>query len=623
MQRYSDGVESRGFDETNVFFRDIDVAKLAPKTRRLLGTNQGLDDPRDLRRSTGVRELEHIAFRDQPVTEIDSLDGKAVTMTIDQTRPLGANEFGRRGDRGRIRDDEGDNERQSVEPAESKATLVIANAHQPYPSRADMKPKSCQRQWSRRKGLFPNRKSHKSYREERASSLDDAARLGGLHIAIGKVRLSMYGMPLAQALLLVAAVIVLVAAIQWRHFHPFLAIVVILVAAVIVLVAAIQWRHFHPFLAIVVIASAFGSAAGFSTGLIAKAFGTGFSQAIYSPGLVIVAAGLVAGLAESAAAFDRLRAVIDQRRWLASTRIAALVGLIAGIGASPTSAFAILMPLLRAIGGGAVPKREAATTALALAISASHGLALLSPVPIAAAAILGAAWGRVALFGLPLAILLVVVGMAWARFLLVVVGAATDPFAQELHPISETQSGWPANALLLATGVPLLMLMVQSLGDIPNEPLGGGPVREMILGLGRPLVLFWVGLGIMAIGLWRLSMKLLADTTWTGRILANVSGAVLILGAAGGLQSLCQETGMAELLGERLLGFPGGLLVPFLVAAMIKTLQGTSPVSLNEAELWGVVRKVQLPSRQRRTFDGPTFIEGDSADLGFPWSQVL
>jgi gluconate:H+ symporter, GntP family len=363
----------------------------------------------------------------------------------------------------------------------------------------------------------------------------------------------MYGMPSAQALLLVATVIILVAAIQWRHFHPFLAILLI--------------------------ASAFGAAAGFSTELIAKAFGTGFSQAIYSPGLVIVAAGLVAGLAESAAAFDRLRAAIDRRRWLASTRMAALAGLIAGIGASPASAFAILMPLLRAIGGGAVPKREAATTALALAISGSHGLVLLSPVPIAASAILGAGWGRIALFGVPVAVLLAVVGVAWARFLPVVVGAAAEPPARELPPISEARGGWPVIVLLAATAVPLLMLMVQSLGDLPSEPLGGGPARALILGLGRPLVLFWAGLGIMVVGLWRLSMKLLADSNWTGRILANVSGAVLIVGAAGGLQSLCQETGMAELLGERLLGFPGGLLVPFFVAAVIKTLQGSSLVA--------------------------------------------
>jgi gluconate:H+ symporter, GntP family len=362
----------------------------------------------------------------------------------------------------------------------------------------------------------------------------------------------MSGMPLVQALLLLASVIILMVATQWRHVHPFLAIVVV--------------------------ASAFALAAGFSIGFLGKAFGTGFSQAIYAPGLVIVAAGFVAGIAESTAASDRLIAKIDRRRWLGSTGIASLLGLIAGTGASPAAAFALLTPLLRSIGGGTARKREAVTIAPALAISASHGLVLFSPIPIAAASILGAPWGRVALFGLPLALLLGAFGAAWARRL-PLAKAASHPPMKEQHVSSERRGGWSAIVLLAATAIPLLLLMIQSLGDIPSEPLGGGPDRERILGLGRPLILFLVAVGIMVIGHRRLSLKLLADSNWTGRILGNVSGVVLTVCAAGGLQRLCQETGMAELLGERLLGFPGGLLVPFLVAALIKTLQGSSLVA--------------------------------------------
>jgi len=36
---------------------------------------------------------------------------------------------------------------------------------------------------------------------------------------------------------------------------------------------------------------------------------------------------------------------------------------------------------------------------------------------------------------------------------------------------------------------------------------------------------------------------------------------------------------MAELIGERVSAFPGGVLIPFLVAAVIKTLQGSSLVA--------------------------------------------
>jgi gluconate:H+ symporter, GntP family len=76
---------------------------------------------------------------------------------------------------------------------------------------------------------------------------------------------------------------------------------------------------------------------------------------------------------------------------------------------------------------------------------------------------------------------------------------------------------------------------------------------------------------------------LLGDSTWSGSVLAKLASVLLIVCAAGGLQRLCQETGMAELLAERLtdwhIGFYGGVLIPFLVAAIIKTLQGSSLVA--------------------------------------------
>jgi GntP family gluconate:H+ symporter len=252
--------------------------------------------------------------------------------------------------------------------------------------------------------------------------------------------------------------------------------------------------------------------------------------------------------------------------------------LVAGSAASPAAAFAVLTPLIRPIGGVKPSSREAATTALALAISASQGVVLLAPVPIAAAAILDAAWGRVALFGLPLAVLLAAFGAAWARWIAAFGAASVSP-APESHPVAEKQGGGSAVVLLLATAIPLMMLIVQSIGDIPSEPLGGGAAREMILGVGRPLILFLVGVGLMAIGHGRQSLKLLFDSGWSGRVLGNVAGIVMIVGAAGGLQRLCQETGMAELLGERLLAWPAGLLVPFLIAAVMKSLQGSSLVA--------------------------------------------
>ena len=379
----------------------------------------------------------------------------------------------------------------------------------------------------------------------------------------------MSGMPLFDALLLLISVVVLVAT---------------------------PWRRLHPFLAIVAVATGFGLTAGFTIAVVGKAFGSGFAQAITSPGLVIVAAGLVWGLAEATGAAGWFAALAARWRSLGSTWLAALAGLIAGLAATPSTAFAVLTPLLRATGSEAPCDNHARPLTLALAISASHGLLLVSPVPIAAASILDAAWSRVFLFGLPLAVLSVVVGTLWAHWL-----SAADGAPQPTTPTPPAAMGkpsaWSATVLLVATIVPLLLLMVQSLGDIPSEPLGGGMAREAVIGVGRPLVLLVAGVGIMVIGNLRLGERLLTDAAWTTRILGNVAGPLLTVGAAGGLQRLCQETGMAELLGERLTGWHitgfAALLMAFLIAATIKTLQGSSLVAAITAA--GIVQPLLIP----------------------------
>jgi gluconate:H+ symporter, GntP family len=380
----------------------------------------------------------------------------------------------------------------------------------------------------------------------------------------------MSGMPLAEALLLLVCLIALIALVQARLLQPFLAIVAI--------------------------ASVFGIAAGFSTAFVGKAFGAGFAQAIASPGLVIVAAGFMTAIAGATGAAGWFGAKLLSWRYAGTTRLPALCGLVAGLAASPSTAFALLTPLLDAVTGGAEPRKRSATAAsLALAISASHGLALVSPVPIAATAILAAPWNRVALFGVPLAVLLAGLGAAWSCWL-----AVPEPVPQtqpQDSPDATKANAWSAAVLALATAVPLALLIVQSLGDIPSEPLGGGTAREMVIGLGRPLVLLLVGIGIMVIGNARIAGKRLADDAWSAGVLGRIAGPLLAVGAAGGLQRLCQETGMAELLGERIsawhLSGAGGLFVLFLVAATIKSLQGSSLVAAITAA--GIAQPLLIP----------------------------
>jgi gluconate:H+ symporter, GntP family len=360
---------------------------------------------------------------------------------------------------------------------------------------------------------------------------------------------------------------------------------IVFVASVIALLALTRWRRVHPFIAIMAMAAAFGYIALYRISIIVRIFGAGFSEMIYAPGLVIVAAGLIAGLAETTGASDRLMAMFNGGggRPLRSHWIAAILGLVAGLGASPSGAFALLSPLLRPIGGKSQAHRQGATVALGLALSASHGLMVFSPVAIAAISIVGADWSRTALVGVPLAILLAGFAALFAGHLPAVDSAlpATEQPVESAPPATPQKAGaWSALLLVLAAIVPLLLLMVASLGDIPSEPLGGEPRLDWIIAIGRPLTLFVAGLGVMVVGMPRASLKLLGDSEWVGRILANVASTLLIVCAAGGFQALCQQTGMSDGLGARVLNWHVaaflGVLVAFLASAVMKTLQGSS-----------------------------------------------
>jgi GntP family gluconate:H+ symporter len=197
------------------------------------------------------------------------------------------------------------------------------------------------------------------------------------------------------------------------------------------------------------------------------------------------------------------------------------------------------------------------------------------------------------LIGFPLALVTAIAGALSASLLLKQIASgnlASSQMWQAAAPNLGVSTSWSPHArgrvanrvavmLVIASLVLIVLLAIQSLADIPSEPLGGGPVREMLLGLGRPFVLIIVGPGLLLLALNRWSRDIISAEGWLGRGLVQAAPTLLLVGAAGGFQRVLQETGMAELLGEKLLTWHLGLLLPFLVAAVIKTLQGSSLVA--------------------------------------------
>ena len=298
--------------------------------------------------------------------------------------------------------------------------------------------------------------------------------------------------------------------------------------AVMAIVLLIQRVHLPAFLAVMATVVVYGIAADMTFQSVGKAFGLGFTAALEQAGLLVVAGALVQALV--------LRQPLG-------TGTSALVGALAGLGASATGGLALLQPA-----GQDAPRR---TLGLALTLLAVSSLVAPSPLAVAAASVMKVSNSTMLMVALPLAAIAALLGW-WSV-------ARQMPSAAVAGRLDWT---W------LAVLIPIALLIVQSVAQMPSEPLGKGGAREFYIGISKPLMLAAVAitLGVLFAGRWQPSA--LAGRSWAPLL--------LVVGASGGLARVFDETGMAELLAEYALHPRFGILTPFLAAAIVKTMQGNS-----------------------------------------------
>jgi GntP family gluconate:H+ symporter len=298
--------------------------------------------------------------------------------------------------------------------------------------------------------------------------------------------------------------------------------------AVGLIVLLVQRVRLPAFLAIMATVVVYGIAADMTFQSIGKAFGLGFTTAIEQVGLLVVAGALVGSIL--------LRTPLG-------TGTAAAAGALAGLGGSAAGGLALLQPA-----GQDAPRRA---LGMALTLLAVAALVAPSPLAVAAASVFKAELRTMLMIAVPVAV--VAVGLGWWHI------ARLEPATQ-----LPGQIGWA----WLCIAVPIALLVVQSVAQMPSEPLGKGGAREFYTGVSKPLILTAIAITLAVVLARRWEPSSLVGRSWAPLLLA--------VGASGGLARVFDETGMAELLAEYALHPRYGVLTPFLAAAIVKTMQGNS-----------------------------------------------
>jgi len=133
---------------------------------------------------------------------------------------------------------------------------------------------------------------------------------------------------------------------------------------------------------------------------------------------------------------------------------------------------------------------------------------------------------------------------------------------------------------LLCIVVPIVLIVLKSIFDYPQLELTSSPVYAVIAFFGEPVIALLIGVILSLLLPDKLDDKVYSATGWLGDSLLIAAPIILITGAGGIFGSMLQNSGFAELITESFSGMSIGLFFPFLLAACLKTTQGSSTVAL-------------------------------------------
>jgi GntP family gluconate:H+ symporter len=254
-----------------------------------------------------------------------------------------------------------------------------------------------------------------------------------------------------------------------------------------------------------------------------------------------------------------------------------LTGILVSIPVFCDSGFIILSSLNKALSKKTGISAVVFVTALSTGLYVSHVFVPPTPGPLAAAAALGADLGLVILVGIAIAIPVSLVGYFWGMKLGSKLTVSDHESMLQKDDISASKSG--IFFTLLPIIIPILLIALRSIAKYPSQPFGEGSIVEIISFVGHPLPALFVGI-LFAVQLVDEKTPMKERLTWISGALKDAGVIILITGAGGAFGSILRSGNLGEVIETYFTGLQVGIFLPFILAALLKTAQGSSTVAI-------------------------------------------
>ncbi len=376
------------------------------------------------------------------------------------------------------------------------------------------------------------------------------------------------------------------------------ALIIAFVIAIILMIFAISKLKIHPFLSIMSVSLLLGLAAGIPLvdvkvdGVVQKqglatVIGAGFSGTFTSIGIVIILGALIGTILEKTGAALKLadmtvRLVGKKRPELAML----IMGWVVSIPVFCDSGFVILNPIRKALVKRTAASSVAMSVALAGGLYVSHVLIPPTPGPIAAANTLGVGNNLLLVIGMGAlcSIFPLIAGYFYAKYIGKKVqandeaGMDNGEVVQSYDELVKSFGKLPGGFMSLAPIiVPILLMGIASVATMAKMT---GLFADILNFLGTPIIALAVGtiFGVITLA----SAKKMNTFYELTNDTLKVVGPILFVTAAGGvLGKVISVSGLVTFITDNATVFQAiGIFFPFLLAAILKTAQGSSTVAI-------------------------------------------
>lgn len=315
----------------------------------------------------------------------------------------------------------------------------------------------------------------------------------------------------------------------------------------------------------------------------------GFGSTMASIGFLIILGAMIGiTLDKTGATVSIARFILSKTGESRSPQAIGITGFIAGIPIFCDSGFIITSGLARSFSARSKVAMPFMATVLATALYSVHCLIPPHPGALAAAGILNANIGYLILAGILFAIPGAVAAFYWSRWM---TKGKNYPPAPDIDPLDAKTDLRPGSKSMeqvsvstpaplmsfLPIVVPLLLITIKSLLGLVDKD-GTGFAYKLFYFPGEPV--FALAIGVV-LALLLLKDKSISSMNSLFTEAVEKAGPILIITAAGGMFGMViKATGTGEALGKFLSGTSLGLAVPFIIAAIMKTAQGSSTVAI-------------------------------------------